>query len=286
MPIFLAGCAVSCGALLVLAGSSKVYRAARRMDGHSAIWRALRVPRRLVSTAELAVGGLECLTGATVCARIYPVAAGAAMALLGAAFCVLLGYVRVKRVPGGCGCVSWRRPAGTGHPAGGRAATAQTATWRVVARAGMLSVAGIADALAPGGTIAYRQAWFYAGGLTAALVLTLLTTHVLVRTPVCHRPLWRPARALLRALTGHEVFEAMASAAGPFGSDVRHRRAGCADEFCFPVAGYDDGRSVVFYMSYGAPGGSLTIHASVRGNLAPDFAVRDPNNRASLTVFR
>jgi hypothetical protein len=284
MPIFLAGCAVSCGALLVLAGSSKVYRGARRMDDHSASWRALRIPRRLVSTAELAVGGLESLTGAAVCARMYPEAAGAAMALLGAAFCVLLGYVRVNRVPGGCGCVSWRRPAGTGHPAGGRATAAQTVTWRVVARAGVLSVAGIADALAPGGTIVYRQAWFYAGGLSAALILTLLTTQVLVRTPVCHRPLWRPARSLLRALTGHEVFEAMAAAAGPFGAEVRHRRAGCADEFWFPVAGYDDGRSVAFLVSCGPPSGSLTIHASVRGNLAPEFAVRDPSRRRSNEI--
>ncbi|HXL92945.1 MAG TPA: hypothetical protein VN969_28790 [Streptosporangiaceae bacterium] len=67
----------------------------------------------------------------------------------------------------------------------------------------------------------------------------------------------------MRALTGHEVFAAMTSAAGPFGSDVAYRKEGCVDEFRFPAAG--GGRAVVFRVSYGAPGGSLTVHASVRG---------------------
>src|SRR5580698_3003766 len=109
--MFLVGCVVSCGALLVLAGLGKAYRGVRRMDGSAAIWRALRIPRRLVPHAELAIGAVECLTGAAVCARIYPVAAGAAMALLGAVFCALLGYVRANRVPGGCGCLGWRKRA-------------------------------------------------------------------------------------------------------------------------------------------------------------------------------
>lgn len=266
---FLTGCAVSCGALLVLAGSSKVYRGVRAMAGPTAIWRALRVPRRLVGPAEIAVGGVEGLTGATVCARIYPVAGGAAMALLGAAFCALLSYVRANRVPGGCGCLGWRRPADAG-----------TVTWRAVARAGMLVVAGIADALDPGGgASAYHHTSFYAGALTSGVVLTLLAAHVPARTPVCHRPLWRPARASMRALTGQEVFAAMASAHGPLGSGVRHLRAGCADEFWFPAAGHDDGRAVVFRVSYAAPGGSLTVHASVRDLRALETARRSDEIR-------
>jgi hypothetical protein len=267
--MFLTGCVVSCGALLVLAGSAKVYHGARRMAVPTAIWRALRVPRRLVSLAELAVGGLECVTGAVVCARIYPVAGGVAMALLGTAFCGLLGYVRVKRVPGGCGCVSWRRPTDTKSPA------AQPVTRRVVARAGMLAMAGVAAALAPGGAAsAVHHASFYAGALTAGVVLTLLSAPVSARTPVCHRPLWRPARASMRALSGHDVFAAMASARGPFGPGVTHRRAGCADEFWFPAAGSDDGRAVVFLVSYAARGGSLTVHASVRASRSAPSARR------------
>jgi hypothetical protein len=255
MPMFLAGCVASCGALLVLAGASKLYRGARRMDGTTAIWRALRIPRRLTRRAELAAGGLESVTGALVCARV-PVVGGVAMAALGAAFCTLLIYVRANRIPGGCGCVSWRRRADS---------AAKAVTWRVVVRAGMLTAAGIADALASnGGTAVFHRPSFYAGVLTGGIVLSLLSTHRSVRTPVCHRPLWRPARASMRALTGHEVFAAMVSAVGPLGSDVRYRRTGCTDEFWFPATGDGDGKAVVFLVSYAAPGGSLAVHATVR----------------------
>lgn len=255
--MFLTGCVASCGALLVLAGASKLYRGARRMDGSTAIWRALRIPRRLARRAEFAAGGLEGVTGALVCARVYPVAGGVAMASLGAAFCALLVYVRVNRIPGGCGCVSWRR-------------RAEAVTWRAVVRAGMLTAAGVANALvSSGGTAALHRPSFYAGVLTGGIVLSLLSAHGAVRTPVCHRPLWRPARASMRALTGHEVFAAMVSAAGPLGSDVRYRRTGCADEFWFPVMGGDDGKAVVFRVSYAAPGGSLAVHATVRNPSQP-----------------
>jgi hypothetical protein len=268
MLMFLAGCVASCGALLVLAGASKLYRGARRMDGTTAIWRALRIPRRLTRRAELAAGGLEGVTGALVCARVYPVAGGVAMAALGAAFCALLIYVRVNRIPGSCGCVSWRRRADS---------AAKTVTWRAVARAGMLTAAGIADALASnGGTAALHRLSFYAGVLTGGIALSLLSAHGSVRTPVCHRPLWRPARTSMRALTGHEVFAAMVSAVGPLGSDVRHHRTGCTDEFWFPVMGGDDGEAVVFRVNHAVPGGSPAVHATVRTH---------PNHCASLAVI-
>jgi Protein of unknown function (DUF4232) len=261
--VFLVGCVVSCGALVALAGLSKVYRGARRMDGYSAIWRALRIPRRLVPRAELAVGGVECLTGAAVCTRIYPAAAGAAMALLGAAFCALLGYVRANRVPGGCGCMRWRRRADA------------AVTWRAVVRAATLVAAGIADACftAPSGGIAmFQRAWFYAGVLTAGVVLMLLSTQATVRTPRCHRPLWSSVRASMRALTRHGVFAAMDSAAGPFGSDVTYRRTGCTDEFWFPAAGGDG--AVVFQVSYTAAG-VLTVHAQrAERHLSTNLAAR------------
>jgi hypothetical protein len=253
--MFLVGCVVSCGALLVLAGLGKAYRGVRRMDGSAAIWRALRIPRRLVPHAELATGAVECLTGAAVCARIYPVAAGAAMALLGAVFCALLGYVRANRVPGGCGCLGWRKQADA------------AVTWRAVLRAATLLAAGIAAA--SGQTTTSYRGWFYAGLLTGGVFLLLLSTQTTVRTPTCHRPLWRPAHASLRTLTRHEMFAAMASAAGPFGSDVTYRKTGCADEFWFPAAGGDGESAVVFRVSYAEPDGSLTVHASVRATAVP-----------------
>jgi hypothetical protein len=241
------------------------------MDGSTAIWRALRVPGRLAGRAGLAVGVVECATGAGACVRVYPVASGVAMASLGAAFCALLTYVRITRVPGECGCLGWGRKAN---------AAAETVGWRAIARGGMLCAAGIADCLAAsGGTGPFRYASFYAGVLAGGAVLTLLSVRVSVRTPGCHRPVWRPSHASMRALTGHEVFAAMASAAGPLGSDVRHRRAGCTDEFWFPVTGNDEGKAVVFRVSYEAPGALLAVHAAVHGSRTPESAAQMPSQR-------
>jgi hypothetical protein len=79
-----------------------------------------------------------------------------------------------------------------------------------------------------------------------AAVLMLLGARGAMATPLCRRRFWRPARATLRALTGHAVFAAMAEAAGPLGRVASHRRLGCADEFWFPAASAGPGRAVVF----------------------------------------
>jgi hypothetical protein len=248
--LFLQGCIASCGALLVVAGASKIYRGARGAAGDTAVRRALRVPLRRWRRAEPAIGGLECAVGAAVGA--YPVAGGAAMAALGAAFCALLGYARVKRVPGGCGCVEWRTAARPG---------AQRVSWPEIVRSAMLSGAGLAAAvLRPGEAAAVSRAWFGAGMLAGAAALTLLSFTPL-RTPVCHRPVWRPARATLRALTGHAVFTAMADAAGPFGPVTRYRRAGCTEEFWFAAA--HGSNPVVFVVRHTSPDGTLAVHASL-----------------------
>ena len=141
MPIFLAGCVTGCGALLVLAGAGKVYRGVRQQAGSTAVWRALRIPKRLARRSELTAGGVECAAGALVCARVYPVAGGIALAVLGAWFCALLGYLRASRIPGDCGCLGWRRTA---------EAAAKTVTGRAMIRAALLCAAGIAAALRPG----------------------------------------------------------------------------------------------------------------------------------------
>lgn len=254
--LLLAGFEVSCGAVLVLAGLSKLYRGARRIDGGTVIRRALRIPRHRWRRVEITAGGLECLTGTLVCARVHPVAGGVAMAALGAVFCVLLGYARTKRASGGCGCLSWRKKAAT---------AAGPVTWRPIARSGVLLGAGLAGAVAGTSTSGtFHRAWFYAGVLAGSLVFVLLSERLVARTPVCHRRLWRPARAALRALAAHETFAAMAASAGPFGSVAGYRRDGCTEEFWLTPAGPGATRAVVFRVSYPAPGEPLAVHASLQ----------------------
>ena len=254
--LLLAGLEVSCGAVLVLAGLSKLYRGVRRIDGGTAIRRVLRVPRRRWRRAEMTVGGLECLTGTLVCGRVHPVAGGVAMAALGAVFCVLLGYARIKRVSGGCGCLSWRKTAVT---------AAGTVTWRAIARSGLLLGAGVAGAVTGTTTSgAFHRAWFYPGVLAGSLIFVLLSERLVARTPVCHRQLWRPARAALQALAAHETFAAMAASAGPFGPVASYRRDGCTEEFWLTPAGHDGTQAVVFRVSYPAPDEPLAVHASLQ----------------------
>jgi hypothetical protein len=246
----LRGCEVSCGVLLVAAGASKAYRGARGIEADTAIRRTLRIPRRSWRYAELAAGLVECGIGA--CTLAWPGGAGVAMAAVGAAFCVLLGYARAKRIPGGCGCLGWRTP------------TSETITWRAIARAGVLLAVGAASAgvvfAGHGAGVAstFRDAWCYAGILAGGTILALLSMTAPTRTPVCRRPLWRPVRAAARALAGHEIFTAMAAAGGPFAPEVRYRRTGCAEEFWFTS---ETGDAVVFRVRHQARGGSLAVHA-------------------------
>jgi hypothetical protein len=256
--LFLAGCVASCGGLLVLAGASKLYRAARRIPGDGAVRRALGLTKRRWRRVEPAAGALECAVGVVVVAGVYPAAGGVAMAALGAAFCAVLGYARARRVPGGCGCFEWGRP--SPRPA------AQAISWRELARGAVLAGAGMVSAVFLRGEAgAFGRPWFWAGILAGVVVLAGLSVRALPRTPVCRRPWWFPARAGLRALGGHGVFAAMAESAGPFGPAVRHRRAGCADEFWFtPLDGPGHDRAVVFQVRHAGYGGALAVQASVR----------------------
>lgn len=252
-----AGCAVSCGALLALAGASKLYRGARGVAGSSAVRRALRMSRRRWRRVELTAGGFECAVGLAVAARLASRPGCVAMAMLGAGFCALLGYARRKRVLGNCGCIQWR-PAPV--------PSAQAVSWREVARAALLSGAGVAGAVgAAPQQGAVDRGWFGAGVLAGAAAAVLLSVSGPPRTPVCRRRLLLPGRATLRALTGHAVFTAMAESAGPLGPVARHSREGCADEFWFPVAAEGGGsRAVVFQVQHRGPGGNLAVQASLR----------------------
>jgi hypothetical protein len=261
--LFLAGWVASCGGLLAVAGASKVYRGVRGVAGGAAVLRALRLPRRWWRAAETWAGCAECVAGLGVVAGVRwaaPVMAG-----LGAAFCVLLGYVRVRRVPGGCGCIEWRAPA---RPA------ARTVSWAELARSAMVLAAGVIGvAAARGGAAAFGHVWFGAGVLAGGAACLLLSVPAPWRTPFCHRPLWRPGRATLQALTEHGVFQAMAESAGPFGPPVRRSASGCTDEFWFTRAGSDEaGPSVVFQVRHAWPDRSLTVRASLLSVAAPDGA--------------
>ena len=256
-----AGFAVSCGAVLVVAGASKLYRSARRVDGATAIRRALRMPRHQWRRAELAVGATEFAMGVFVCSRASPVLGGAGLALFGMVFCVLLGYVRAKRVPGDCGCIRWR-PAPETAP--------EPATWRAMVRGGMLFGVGIVSVIVPADTAgAPYRAWFGGGILAGGAVLVLLSTPMPVRTPVCRRALWRRMRGTLRVLAGHEIFAAMAASAGPFEPVARYRRTGCTDEFWFTAAAGPGRQAVVFRVSHVAHDGRLAVHASLRDDRMP-----------------
>ena len=282
--LFLAGCVASCGVLLVVAGTSKLYRAARRMPDGSAIRRALRMTRRRWRRIEPGIGVLECAIGMMVFAGVYPALGGAAMAAAGAGFCGLLGYARARRVTGGCGCIQWRAAPTPAEEA---------VSAREMARAALVAAAGVAGAVFLRGEAgAFGRPWFWAGILAGGAAAVLLSTRARPRTPVCRRPVWFPARATLRALAGHGVFEAMAESAGPFGPVVRYRRAGCSEEFWFtpllpPAAGTGPAarggqRAVVFQARYAAPGGGLAVQASVRDAPAPGdwparaIGARDP----------
>ncbi len=251
----ISGCAVSCGAFLVVAGASKLYRSIRTREDMTAIRRALRMPRRRWRLFWLAAGGVECVTGLLVCSGAYPVFGGAGLAGLGAVFCVLLGYVLVKQIPGGCGCVRWR----TAPEA------AEAVTWRAMARGGALLGAGIAYMLA--GANAPRGPWFGGGVVASGTVLVLLSMRMPVRTPVCRRPLWHRTRTTLRALTSHQMFAAMAASAGPFEPVAQYRRTGCTDEFWFTAV--TGSEAVVFQVHQPAPGARLAVHTSLRDTRTP-----------------
>jgi hypothetical protein len=254
------GCAVSCGAVLVVAGASKLYRAVRGLDETTAIRRALRMPRRQWRLFGLAGGFAECVTGAVVCSGAHPVLGAASLATLGAVFCALLAYVFVKQVPGGCGCIRWRTASETADEA---------LTWRAMARSGMLLGVGAAYAVISSHAANAAHQYWFGGAVVAGVVLVLLSMPMPVRTPVCHRPLWHTRRATLRALASHEMFAAMAGSAGPFGPVARYRRTGCADEFWFTALAGQGGQAVVFQVYRPAAGARLAVHASLRDPRAP-----------------
>ena len=268
----IAGCAVSCGATLAVAGAGKLYRAARGLDDTTAIRRALRMPRHRWRHLTWAAGGVECAAGVLVCSGAYPAVGGASMAVLGAVFCALLGYVLVQRVPGGCGCIRW----------GATAEAADSVTWRSVARGALLFAAGAADALVRAdAAAASERGWFMAGIITAGIALVGLSVRMPAHTPFCRRPLLRRTQAMLGALARYETFAAMAASAGPFSPVVRHRRTGCSDEFWFTPADGQASQAVIFRVNHSVNSPLPAVHISLWDSRAP--AVSWPDRTVTLS---
>jgi hypothetical protein len=262
-----AGFAVSCGAALAVGGTGKLYRGARGLDDTTAVRRALRMPQRRWRHLTWAAGGVEGAVGVLVCSGAYPVAGGVGLAVLGAVFCALLGYVLVKRVPGGCGCIRWRATAET---------AADPVTWRPVARGALLSGAGVAGALLRSGAALVSQpGWFMAGFIAGGIALAGLSVRRPLRTPICRRPLLRRTRAVLGELAGSGTYAAVAASAGPFSPVVRHRRTGCSDEFWFTSADGRLSQAVIFEINHAVNSPLPAVHASVRDGPAPGGAWPD-----------
>lgn len=266
----LSGAVLACGVLLVISGAAKLYRTARPAIGASAdddggaIRAALRISPQQWRQVEAAAGVVEAAVGAAVCAAFHPVAAGTALAVLGAVFTGLLAYARQAKTPGGCSCVGRSKDP-----------DASSIRWPVQARAAWLLAAGVLDAsirlprpaLASGGGIA--------AGLTAiSTLLLMLAAEGLPGYAYmggygygarCRLRFSLGPGKTLRALRGHGVFEAMADAVGPFAEGFAYRREGCVEEFRFaatPRAGRAD-RSVAFRVSRAPHGGALAVEARI-----------------------
>jgi hypothetical protein len=251
-PSLLPGLALSGGALLAVAGVGKLYAGVRGLDSDSAIRRALGVGPSAWRRVEIGAAAVECLTSTALLAGLAPEAAGAALAAQGVVFTVLLANARRVGVPGGCGCIGWRR---TG---------AESMTWRSQARALWVVAAGLLQLTAPWpGLVGLARPGPVAGAVAGAILVVLLSARV-PRTPRCHRRLWLPLRDTLQALQRHPVYTAMAAAAGPPADVFGYRRAGCADELWFPVVGVpgDVPRTICFRVAHGRDG-TLIVHASV-----------------------
>jgi hypothetical protein len=247
-PLLLAGAVMGTAALLVVAGSAKVYRSRRVPDG-DAIQAALRVGPARWRWVVLATGTVEILTGAAVLAGGHPAVAGVAMAAQGAIFSVALGYVRWARIPGKCGCVL--------------PSAEERITWRAGCRAGFVLGAGVVGAtvrldLPPPRT--WSGAAVVAVG--AGVLFVLVGADQPMRTPVCHRRWWRPMRDTVDGLVRHRIFAAMAAGAGPFDEVFGYRRSGCVEEFWFrPAAPPRPDGTVAFRVTRPGPARTLAVQA-------------------------
>lgn len=254
--LILSGAVPACGALLVLSGSIKLYRTARRAEaGGSAIREALHFDSAQWRWVEAGAGVVESATGIAVCAAFHPAVAGTALAVLGAVFSGLLAYARHVKASGGCSCVRSSKDADT------------SVTWPVQARAAWLLAAGVIEALMrlPRPRPATGDAAIAGLAGLGVLILMLAAEGVTWQSPRCNLPVPPRPRNTVRALMRHGVFEAMADAVGPFAEGFSYHREGCVEVFRFAASarpGRTD-RTVAFRVSRPARGGALAVEARI-----------------------
>ncbi len=281
-----AGAVAGLALFLVITGLGKTCRGWRQPPGESgfrhapadnagarddpAIRQALRLPAGAWRVLLPVVGCAEVGAGAAALSGRYPTGAGAAMLVLGAAFVIVLGYARARRVTGGCGCNSWRR-----RP--------EPVSWRSFLRAALLTGAGAAELTKIGVDVRLSpmpRPWFAAGALAAAGILLLAGQTGQLRTPVCHRPVLFPVRRTLRALASHAAFAGMATAVGPFDPTVLHKRTACTDQFWFSGSG----ETVSFDVQH--TGRSLAIRSAVSAAPGPASEWRHVHRAATPSAPR
>ena len=255
----ISGCAVSCGAVLAVAGASKLYRGMRGLDDMTATRRALRMPGRqwrLSSLTEPDSRWHGVRGGRSSVQRRVP---GAGRRPPGRPRGDVLRSARLRAHQAGS-----RRPrvyqVARSDRNGGRSANlAGNGPQRNAARRRRRVHGGLNWCRERASPVL-----FGAGVVAGTTVLVLLSMPKPVRTPVCRRPLWRKTRTTLRALASHESFAAMADSTGPFGPVARYRRTGCTDEFWFTVPACAASQAVVFQVNRAAPGARLAVHISLR----------------------
>lgn len=268
--LLLAGAVRSCGALLVLSGAAKLYRASRRApDGGGAIRAALRISSGRWRLVEPAAGVVEAATGVAVCFAFHPVASGIALAVLGAVFGGLLAYARREKAGGGCACV--RRSKDPNAAIG----------WPVQVRAAWLLLAGVIEALVRLPRPVPQAGAAGVVGLAGVSTLILMVgAEGLWHGALCRFPIGLGRRTSLSTLMEHGVFEAMAGAVGPFAEGFVYRREGCIEEFRFaalPRANRAD-RVVAFRVGRTVRGSGLAVEARIVGGVLTGGArrARDP----------
>jgi hypothetical protein len=254
--LMLAGVPASGGGLLAAAGAGKLYSGLRRHATDGAIRGALGLAPGTWLLVQLTAGVLECATGALVFAGVVPLVAAVAMTGEGAAFLGLLAYARKTGAPGDCGCF------GRGRAANGHVG------WRAFARAAWVLACGLLEFAAPWprpGTL--TRPWPATGAFVGTVAVMALSISLPPRTPRCHRSLWRPLRHTLCRLTAHPVFGGIAATV-PLGAEFAHRRAGCADEFWFLIAGERENphRAAFFRVTEHRANG-LVVYARLREDL-------------------